>query len=48
MATISTILGRLVDYGEATLLPGDHGQRAWLWAADAESKSSPAPDREGS
>jgi hypothetical protein len=48
MATVNTILGRLVDYGEATVLAGDHGQRAWLWAAEAESKSSPAPDGEGS
>jgi hypothetical protein len=48
MATINTILGRLVDYGEATVLPGDHGQRAWLWAAERDSKSSHAPDGEGS
>lgn len=47
MATINTILGRLVDYGEATVLAGDHGQRAWLWAAERESKSSPPPDEEG-
>ena len=33
MATINTILGRLVYYGEATGSPGDRGQRAWLWAA---------------
>lgn len=38
MATINTILSRLVEYGEATVLPGDRGQRAWLWAADHESK----------
>jgi hypothetical protein len=48
MATVNTILGRLVDYGEATVLPGDHGQRAWLWTAEREGKSSAAPDREGS
>lgn len=47
MATINTILGRLVYYGEATGLPGDRGQRAWLWAAERKSRSI-APDREGS
>src|SRR5579863_7035442 len=33
IATIKTILSRLVEYGEATLLRGDRGQRCWLWAA---------------
>jgi hypothetical protein len=40
MATINTILSRLVEYGEATVLPGDRGQRAWLWSADREHKTS--------
>jgi len=44
MATINTILGRLVYYGEATGLPGDRGQRAWLWAAERKSRSI-EPDR---
>jgi hypothetical protein len=47
-ATINTILGRLVGYGEATVLPGGRGQRAWLWAAERDGKSSRAPDGEGS
>jgi hypothetical protein len=47
MATINTILSRLVEYGEATVVPGDRGQRAWLWAADREGKPN-APDAEGS
>jgi len=47
MATINTILGRLVEYGEATVLPGDRGQRAWLWTSDRDGRSSPAPNREG-
>jgi hypothetical protein len=34
MATIYTILGRLVYYGEATALSGDRGERTWLWAAE--------------
>lgn len=40
MATINTILSRLVDYGEATVLPGDRGQRAWLWAAERKGGSA--------
>lgn len=47
MATINTILGRLVYYGEATGLPRDRGQRAWLWAAGDKSRLI-TPDAEGS
>ena len=47
MATINTILSRLVEYGEATVVPGDRGQRAWRWAADREGRPI-APDSEGS
>lgn len=43
MATVNTILSRLVDYGEATILSGDRGQRAWMWAAERKSRqNSPA------
>jgi hypothetical protein len=45
MATINTILGRLVYYGEATGLPGDRGQRAWLWEAGDKNRLI-APDGE--
>lgn len=34
MATVNTILGRLAKYGEASMVPGDRGQRAWLWTAE--------------
>jgi hypothetical protein len=47
MSTINTILSRLVEYGEAKVLPGDHGQRTWLWASARET-SSIAPDGQGS
>lgn len=47
MATINTILSRLVDYGEATVLPGDRGQRSWLWAAERKSRSN-SPGGKGS
>jgi hypothetical protein len=48
MATINTILSRLVEYGEATLLPGDRGQRCWLWAAERDKKQDNGTSGEGS
>jgi hypothetical protein len=39
IATTNTILARLVEYGEARVTPGDHGQRVWLWAAERETGS---------
>jgi hypothetical protein len=47
MATINTILGRLLQYGEATVLPGDRGRRAWVWASDRYGRSSRTPQGEG-
>jgi hypothetical protein len=47
VTTIHTILGRLLRYGEATVLPGDHGRRAWLWATDRDRRPSNALDGEG-
>jgi len=38
-ASITTILRRLVDYGEAKAMRGDDGQCAWLWVAERASKS---------
>jgi len=48
MATMNTILSRLVEYGEATVLPGDRGQRCWQWAAERQDRRGGAPDGEGS
>src|ERR1700756_226189 len=47
MATINTILGRLMEYGEATVLSGDRGGRAWLWASDRDGRSSRPPNGDG-
>ena len=47
MATINTILGRLVYYGDATGLLRDRGQRAWLWAAGDKNRLTTS-DAEGS
>jgi hypothetical protein len=48
MSAISTVLRRLVEYGEATALRGDDGQRLWLWAAERNSISRPERDDKGS
>jgi hypothetical protein len=47
MATIYTILGRLVYYGEVTGLHGDHGDRSWQWAAAERKNELIAPDDGG-
>jgi chorismate mutase len=38
MASVTTVLNRLVAYGEAKAVSLDNGRRAWLWAADAENR----------
>src|ERR1700722_19247694 len=40
MATINTILGRLVEYGEVTMVPHERGPRAWLWSVPAPREST--------
>jgi hypothetical protein len=40
MATINTILGRLVEYGEVTLVRLDRGQRTWVWSAPVPNESA--------
>jgi chorismate mutase len=47
MATINTILARLVAYGEAKVSPGDHGQRVWLWVAERDPGLDQLSDRKG-
>ena len=34
LASVTTVLNRLVEYGEAKALLNDHGRRAWQWVAD--------------
>jgi hypothetical protein len=46
MATIYTILGRLVEYGEVTMLPGERGQRAWVWAAERSGQAASLDDED--
>jgi hypothetical protein len=37
MASVTTVLNRLVAYGEAKAVSLDSGRRAWIWVADSES-----------
>ncbi len=36
LASVTTVLNRLVDYGEARSLSNDRGRRVWEWISDVE------------
>jgi len=36
LASVTTVLNRLVDYGEARSLSNDRGRRVWEWVSDRE------------
>jgi hypothetical protein len=38
MASVTTVLNRLVAYGEARAVALDNGRRAWKWVADVEQE----------
>src|ERR1700746_3556294 len=40
MASVTTVLNRLVAYGEARPVALDNVRRAWQWVADSDSQSS--------
>ena len=46
MASVTTVLNRLVDRGEARAVALSNGRRAWLWVAEstAESLGNPSED----
>ena len=44
MASVTTVLNRLVDYGEAQAVLTSTGRRAWRWIAEAESNAVNAPE----
>ena len=37
LASVTTVLNRLVEYGEARAVLRENGRRAWLWVADPAS-----------
>ena len=41
MASVTTVLNRLVAYGEARAVVLDSGRRAWQWMADSEFELKP-------
>jgi hypothetical protein len=45
LASVTTILNRLVDYGEARSLSNDRGRRVWEWISDAEPADAIAARR---
>jgi hypothetical protein len=36
LASVTTVLNRLVEYGEARAVVKDNGRRAWVWVAEAK------------
>ena len=43
MASVTTVLNRLVDYGEARSLTNDRGRRVWEWVSESDSPVSAQP-----
>ena len=43
MASVTTVLNRLVAYGEARAVALDSGRRAWQWVADSEAGPKSLP-----
>jgi hypothetical protein len=42
MASVTTVLNRLVEYGEARAVILENGRRAWQWVAEPTTQSLPA------
>jgi hypothetical protein len=41
LASVTTVLNRLVEYGEARAVVRENGRRAWQWMADPANGASP-------
>jgi hypothetical protein len=41
LASVTTVLNRLVEYGEARSVVRDNGRRAWQWVADPADSGKP-------
>jgi hypothetical protein len=42
LASVTTVLNRLVDYGEARSLSNERGRRVWEWISDADADAMQA------
>ncbi len=40
LASVTTVLNRLVEYGEARTLIRENGRRAWEWVAEHSPSNS--------
>jgi hypothetical protein len=45
LASVTTVLNRLVDYGEARSLTNERGRRVWEWVSDREQAANQLADR---
>jgi hypothetical protein len=45
LASVTTVLNRLVEYGEARTSSNERGRRAWEWVSEPESGSVITPSR---
>jgi len=45
MASVTTVLNRLVEYGEARSLTNDRGRRVWEWVSETESGADQIPSQ---
>jgi len=45
LASVTTVLNRLVDYGEARSLSNDRGRRVWEWVSEVEVPTTQVPSR---
>src|ERR1700726_3956805 len=45
LASVTTVLNRLVDYGEARSLSNDRGRRVWEWISDTETPADASSSR---
>jgi len=43
MASVTTVLNRLVDYGEARSLTNDRGRRVWEWVSESDAGGDNLP-----
>ncbi len=43
MASVTTVLNRLVDYGEARSLTNDRGRRVWEWVSESDPSTDALP-----
>jgi hypothetical protein len=40
LASVTTVLNRLVDYGEARSLSNDRGRRVWEWISEGDDSAA--------